>query len=352
MNILLTGAAGLIGGEVTARLLNAGHRVTAMVHNNRDIRANDGREAAPQEVVAGDISAPLFGWDKAEWDRLATASDLLIHCAATVRFDLDDDTYARVNTGGAANAVEFARSGDMPLLHVSTAYVCGTRDGPILESDAVPTSGFANGYEASKARAERLIRDSGVPFVIARPSIVVGESESGRIRQFDTTYAAFKLIAEGRVKHMPTLQGATLDFVPLDHVAAGIVALAENMRRAAGGAYHLVSAAPIPVPDFVSAIAAFPQFHKPELVSSDTFDPASLPALERRLYKRIAGLYASYFQRDPRFDDRGAQEMTGLVSPTTGEAFVRQLIEYCIEVGFLQDDPSLCGVADAAAIQR
>ncbi|MGB7408375.1 MAG: SDR family oxidoreductase [Pontixanthobacter sp.] len=335
MNIFLTGAAGLIGGEVVARLIGAGHGVTALVHKNRDIRSNDGAMVAVGEVVAGDVSAPMFGWDTAEWDRLTGSHDLIVHCAATVRFDLDDDTYARVNTGGAANAVEFARSGNMPICHVSTAYVCGTRDGPILEDDTLPAGGFANGYEASKARAEKLVRDSGVPFAIARPSIVVGEYETGRIRQFDTTYAAFKLIAEGRVRHMPAAAGATLDFVPLDHIAAGIVAIAHNMQKAAGGTYHLVSGRPMPVEKFVDGIASYPQFHRPELVAPDVFDPTTLPALERRLYRKIAGLYASYFQRNPQFDDWQAQDVTGLVCPPTDDAYLRRLIEYCIADGFL-----------------
>ncbi len=326
----------MIGGEVAARLLAQGHSVTALVHNNRDIRANDNSAVTVNEVVTGDVSAPLFGWDKAEWDRLTGAHDLLIHCAATVRFDLDDETYRRVNTGGAANAIEFARSGNMPILHVSTAYVCGTRNGPILETDRVPDRGFANGYEASKASAEKLVRASGIPFAIARPSIVVGESTTGLIRQFDTTYAAFKLIAEGRVNHMPARSDASLDFVPLDHVAAGITALAQNMRRANGGAYHLVSGRPIPVTMFADGIAAFPQFHRPVLVEPEGFDPATLPALERRLFKRVAGLYASYFQRDPQFDDRAAQEMTGLICPPTGAEYLHRLISFCIDVGFLK----------------
>ena len=335
MNIFLTGAAGLIGGEVAARLLGAGHRVTALVHKNRDIRANDGSEVTPHEVIAGDVSQPLFGWDKAEWDRLTGSHDLLIHCAATVRFDLDDETYRRINTGGAANAVEFARSGDMPILHVSTAYVCGTRDGPILESARVPDRGFANGYEASKASAEKLVRTSGVPFAIARPSIVVGDSRTGAIRQFDTIYTLFKLMAEGRIGHIPSVKDATLDFVPIDHVAAGIAALAENMLRAEGGAYHLVSSGPLPVSEMLAAMESFPQFSPPELVSAGTFDAEQLPALERRLYKRVAGQYASYFQRNPQFDDRSAQEMTGLLCPATGKTFFQMLIQHCIDVGFL-----------------
>lgn len=335
LNIFLTGAAGLIGGEVAARLLSGGHKVTAMVHSNREIRANNGAMVAVHDVVCGDVSRPLFGWDKDLFNRITANHDLLIHCAATVRFDLEDEAYTSINVGGAANAVEFARSGNMPLLHVSTAYVCGKRDGRILESDQLPASGFTNGYEKSKAAAERLIRTSGVPFAIARPSIVVGESSSGMIRKFDTIYTAFKLIAEGSVRHMPARMAATLDFVPLDHVAAGLIDIAQNMHRAAGGTFHLVSGQPIAAGQFFEMIAAFPQFHQPELVEPENFDPAQLPARERRLYTRVAGLYASYFQRHPQFDDAAAQALTGRVCPPTGTQYLRQLVNYCIETGFL-----------------
>ena len=174
--VLVTGAAGLVGGEVCARLLAEGHRVTGLVHRNRDIRANDGSSVAI-ETLAGDVSQPRFGWSEAEFEQVAKAHDLLIHCAATVRFDLTDEEYAAVNIAGTRHAIALAEAGGMKLLHVSTAYVCGTRDGPIRESDPLPDTGFANGYEASKAAGEHLVRASALNWAIARPSIVVGASE-------------------------------------------------------------------------------------------------------------------------------------------------------------------------------
>ncbi|WP_247711183.1 SDR family oxidoreductase [Qipengyuania vesicularis] len=336
MRILVTGAAGLLGGEICARLVAAGHAVTALVHRNPEVRANNGT-IVPVRTISGDVSKPQFDWSDTDWADITESHDLLVHCAATVRFDLDEADYRAANIDGVANALALAEAGGMGFLHVSTAYVCGTRDGHIGEEDSLPQIGFANGYEASKAAGERLVRASGLEWAIARPSIVVGEHESGAIRQFDTTYAAFKLIAEGRVRHMPAKAGATLDFVPLDHVAQGIVALAENMDSASGGAYHLVSGQPLPVAAFTGSIGAYPQFHEPELVAPEEFDPAALPALERRLFRRVAGLYASYFQRDPHFDDSGFQAMTGLACPPTGEAYIRRLIDHCIEVGFLPD---------------
>lgn len=336
--ILVTGAAGLLGGEVCARLVARGHSVTAMVHRTPEILANDGTKVAVGEIVAGDVSLPQMGWSEEEFVRIAGGHDLLIHCAASVRFDLDEADYAAVNVGGTANAIALAEAGGMDFLHVSTAYVCGDRNGPIREDDPLPESGFANGYEASKAEGERLVRSSGLRWAIARPSVVVGEHASGAIRQFDTTYAAFKLIAEGRVRHMAATHGATLDFVPIDHVAGGIVAIAESMDEASGRTFHLVAGRTLPIERFIHTIGAYPQFHEPALVEPAQFDPASLPALERRLYKRVAGLYSAYFQRDPQFDDSAFRALTGTVCPPTGEPYIRRLIDHCIAVGFLSAD--------------
>ncbi len=331
MRIFITGSAGLIGGEVAARLAVRGHQVTVLVHNNPDVLGNDGRKPLLHAVMHGDVTQSGLGLDGAAVD-----GDLLIHCAATTRFDLEVDDYLTTNVVGTANAIAFAKARDMAFLHVSTAYVCGTRDGVITEADPLPNSGFANHYEASKASGEALVTSSGLCWVIARPSVVVGDSVTGAIRTFDTIYAAFKLMAEGHVRHMAASENATIDFVPIDHVAAGIVALAENMTEAEGGRYHLVSEEPVPVATFVEAIGSYPQFNAPLLVPPGQFDPAILPLRERRLYARIAGLYSSYFQRDPRFDDHRFQALTGLRCPTTGSTFLKRLIDYCVDRGFLK----------------
>ncbi|RDC60483.1 L-aminoadipate-semialdehyde dehydrogenase [Alteripontixanthobacter maritimus] len=337
LNILLTGAAGLIGGELAERLTQAGHRVTALVRNNRDILANDGTPVEVAEIVTADLTQDRLALDAATYERLANTHDLLMHCAALTRFDASEEEYRATNIEGTARAIALAQAGDMDLLQVSTAYVCGARSGEILETDALPTNSFTNGYEASKAQAEALVRASGLRYAIARPSIVVGDSRTGAIRQFDTIYAAFKLIAEGRVRHMPVARGATLDFVTIDHVAAGITMLAQRMGEANGGAYHLVSGGAVPVETFAAAIGSFPAFDAPMLVEADGFDPDSLPPLERRLFKRVAGLYAAYFQRDPRFDDSRFSAVTGMAGPPVDPALLQRLILYCIDIGFLKD---------------
>lgn len=335
MRILVTGAAGLIGGEVARRFVAAGHRVTALIHRNPAVLGNDGVRVAVHGAVSGDLAAPRLGWSETDHDTIGRGQDLIVHCAATTRFDLSDEDYHAVNVDGTGRIIELARTGKAALLHVSTAYVCGLRDGPITEDMISPLTGFANGYEASKAKGETLVAKSGLRHAIVRPSIVVGEHATGAIRQFDAIYAAFKLIATGRVRHMSARKDATLDFVPIDHVAAGTVAVAEQISRANGGCFHLVSGQPIPVAEFAAAIGGYPQFQAPALVRPDLFDPAALPSAERRLYGRVAALYSSYFQRAPLFDDHNFQALTGLACPPTGPAYLARLINHCIARGFL-----------------
>ncbi|GAB5348228.1 SDR family oxidoreductase [Alteriqipengyuania sp. 357] len=340
--ILVTGAAGLIGGEVCARLVAAGHTVTALVHRNRTVRGNDGHEVAIAEAVACDIRKARLGLDEDTYARLAYDHDLVVHCAATIRFDLTDEEYAAVNTVGTAHVIGLAEAGGAGLLHVSTAYVSGSRSGLILEDDPLPdVAAFANGYEASKAAGEALVRTSQVEWAIARPGITLGEYESGRIRQFDALYLAFKLIAEGRIRLVPAARDATLAFVPLDHVAGGIVALVENWEAAKGGAYHLAPSSPLPMADFAAGIGSVEGLHAPTLVEFGEFNSQALPPLERRLHSRVSALYASYFQRSPQFDDRRFREVTGIASPPADSAYLSRLIDFCIDEGFLPAAPAM-----------
>ena len=53
------------------------------------------------------------------------------------------------------------------------------------------------------------------------------------------------------------------------------------------------------------------------------------------LHGRVSALYASYFQRDPRFDDSHFRAVTGLASHPADTAYLRRLIDFCVDEGFL-----------------
>lgn len=349
MRILLTGAAGLIGGELTARLLDQGHCVVAIVHRSADIVANDGTmlagapwrrsscDAGELALVHGDVTRPAFGLGDAEAAALADSIDLVIHCAAVTAFDASPDRYHDVNVLGTSHALALCPAAG--FLYVSTAYVCGVRSGPVAEARRHSGADFANGYEASKAAAETLVlvaAEEGRAVAIARPSIVVGDHQRGAIRSFDTIYAAFRLIAEGRISALPAADHATLDFVPICHVVGGLTDIVAHWSRASDGIYHLASGHPVPVRQWVDAIGAFSELSAPRLVPPALFDEASLPPLERRLYRRTASLYASYFERDPRFATANLAALSGRVCPPVDAAALERMIGFCIERGFLK----------------
>ena len=229
----------------------------------------------------------------------------------------------------------------VPLLHVSTAYVCGERSGAIAEDELDVGQDFANGYESSKAQAEHLVeaaRERGVAVAVARPSIVVGAWKDGAIGSFDNMYAMLRLLADGRIRTIPTERQASLDLVPIDHVCDALVDIAERMPEAAGRNFHLVSGMPVQVATLASLARHYPQFHAPRLVAPEAFDALQLGGNERWLHEQVTGAYSSYLCRDPRFLDGNLHALCGRRCPPTDAAFLRRLVDHCIATGFLRSD--------------
>jgi len=328
LKILVTGAAGLIGGEVCARLAARGYDVTAMVRRTPEVRGNDGSEVAGLRTLSGDVTQPMMGMTPQPFD-------VVIHCAASLEFDAPEEELRTVNVEGTRNALAFAKAAGANFLHVSTAYVCGVREGEIAEGPVPEGTQFTNRYEASKAAAEAVVAASGVPFAIARPSIVLGDSASGAIRDFPSLCNVFRLMARGKITQFPCIPRSTLDLVPIDHVAGGIVALAEKMEAANGGYFHLVASTPIEAAELAHGVARVEHFPDPRVIHPDYYSPTGLSPVERMLAERMLGTFGAYFTRDPRFPDAAFRELTGITCPPTDSAWLDRLIAYGIERRYL-----------------
>jgi nucleoside-diphosphate-sugar epimerase len=285
-------------------------------------------------LLSGDVSAAGLGLDAAAQKTLSAQIDLVLHCAAVTDFNASEEVYRAVNIGGVQNIAALFSA--QRILHVSTAYVCGLKNGAVAEQPRDDAYGFANGYEQSKAAGEGIVRATGKRAVIARPSIILGTYDEGCLRSFDTFYQAFRLIAEGQITKLPASPDATLDFVPIDHVAGGLMDIIEHWDNAAGQTIHLSSGSPVSMAMLADAIGHFAHLHRPELVAPADFCPTKLPPLERRLYRHVAAFYSSYFQRSPLFETACLAAIGGRICPPMDANALARMIAYCIARGFIR----------------
>ncbi|MEU1519962.1 SDR family oxidoreductase [Streptomyces sp. NPDC005811] len=350
MTVLVTGASGFVGAEVTARLTGAGHTVLTLLHSNGGIVRNSGRSVTPGPGtltrITGDVTRPGLGLTEDD-RRLVATADRIVHCAAVTDFGLPEERYESVNVAGTRHVLDLALAHRTPLVHVSTAYVCGERDGVAREDELDVGQQPGNGYERSKLAAETLVRKAaaeGLPVAVVRPSIVTGAARTGRSRDFKTIYPVLKIITRGLVRTVPGHYDAALDLVPVDHVADLVTEATTRFEGAEGLTLHAVGQL-LTLRDFSDVLAEYPSFQVARFVPPSAFSPSALPDRERPYYDRVISLYDTYFRRRIRFDDSRAAAFSGRPAYAGGRPYLRRLLDHCLKVGYLGAPPP----RDAAA---
>jgi long-chain acyl-CoA synthetase len=351
--VLLTGVTGFVGTAIALRILERSDRsIVALVRaSDRGEAAERVRgaiaEVAPPDLlddymsrcaaVPADLLADDLGLHDGERDELARGCDEIIHCAASVSFDLPLDAARAVNAAGAARIADVAAraavrgDGLRRLVHVSTAYVAGDRQGAFGEDDVTLDVPFRNTYEQTKHEAEQLLRawSPELPLQIVRPSIVVGERTTGWTRSFNVLYWPLKMFAHGRLPVVPALADAPVDVVPVDYVADTVLGLA----GAPTGTYHAVAGRHAStVAEVIDLAAARFGVPAPTIVDPLVIDEAlarPMGAAQRRALEQ-ARIFFPYFRLGVRFDDRWAREIlepAGVAAEPLAAYFDR-LIDY------------------------
>ncbi|MEU1983930.1 SDR family oxidoreductase [Nocardia sp. NPDC019395] len=336
--VLVTGASGLVGAEVVARLVAAGREVVALRHTESAIVDNAGKRIEAADFRVGDIRRPGFGMSTAVRAELAGRVETIVHCAATTAFDAADQEYAELNIGGTENAIELAREWDAALIHLSTAYVCGMRDGHIQENELNSGQRFGTRYEEGKFAAERAVRAAaGLRWSVVRPGIVTGSSGTGEIREYKNLYTVVKLMVEGKLRSLPGRYDATVTLAPVDHVADVVAAAVLDFAAASGRTLHAVGRDTLSLREISDVLAEYPSFAVATFVPETTFAETDLGPIEREYYRRIGSLYTSYFSRRQTFGTEQAEELLGHPPPESGKEYLRLLLDHCLESGYLGD---------------
>jgi nucleoside-diphosphate-sugar epimerase len=365
---VLTGATGFLGSHLMASSLERGHRVVVLGRHSKEAsfaaRIRDllvwfrlENRSGQIETVEADLLRPCCGLDPRRYDALCSEAGHIIHCASDTRFS---EQYRREsmasNVDSLKEIIAFAKQSRAPFFHyISTAYAAGISTSFCLETE-VTSARFTNVYEETKARAEREVAaqctESSIPYTIIRPSIVYGDSRSGRANRFTALYNNVKSLYYIReiylndirnhgghksrqcgvylddrgILHLPLRvvlpQRGTINLIPIDYFVSATLSILEHGD--AGKIYHLTSDEPKTLEDLALYCEAFLNLEGIRIMygKQSDFNPPEA------LFNRFIEPYLPYLSDSRIFDRSKANAATaGLIPPV----FTYDVFERCMK---------------------
>lgn len=191
MRMFVTGATGFIGAHFVERALAEGHEVVGLYRSDGPKhRANIQQlRAHGASLRRGDILNPESFADALR------GADCVCHFAAAFRESGADETYFdRMNVEGTTNVARAAvAAGVKRFVHCGTAGIYGQRVAGTID-EKTPIRPW-NSYERSKLAADERVRtistESGMEYVILRPTAVYGPRDERLLK-------LFRSVAKGR----------------------------------------------------------------------------------------------------------------------------------------------------------
>lgn len=201
--LLVTGATGVVGAELSRRAAGRGWSVTRTA-----------RRAAPG-VVAWEMGSPPPAELQQDWTAI-------VHTAARPRWTMDRDEAVRANVDTMEPVLRLAeRAGH--LVHVSSAFATGLTGS--VESTSLED--YRNTYEWSKAAAERRLAGLATSYDIVRPPLVVGRRDDGMVARFTGMYTFLGAFTNSQLPALVADREARMELVSTSDVADCCLDLAE-----------------------------------------------------------------------------------------------------------------------------
>lgn len=249
--ILITGATGFLGSNLTRRLAEQGHNITILVRNGSD---HPFLEKLRINRVEGDVT---------DFDSLKNAMrgvDVVYHCAGIVSYRRSDAGLMDVvNIGGTDNACRAAlESGVERFLHVSSTAAIGIPESPEHPADErypfhkkwlkIP---YMRSKKAAEEKALSFV-ERGLNIVSANPSTFYG---AGDIKV--STGDIFRKINAGILKSAPPGGNGV---IAIDDCVEGIIRTAEKGKT---GERYILNGENLPFLEIFNTIARV--LHKPPI---------------------------------------------------------------------------------------
>lgn len=189
--LAITGATGFVGGHLLNLAVRAGFPVRALTRRTQDDRPN-------VTWVRGALDNP------ASLSVLCTGADVVIHIAGVVNAPTRDGFEAG-NVAGTLAVVEAAKkAGCQRFIHVSSL------------AATLPRLSI---YGETKAKAEKIVKSSGLDWTIIRPPAIYGPGDGEMLELFKMAKLGFVTLppdADGRLSaiHVDDLSRALMTIIP------------------------------------------------------------------------------------------------------------------------------------------
>ena len=243
MQLLVTGATGLVGSHVAEEGIRRGCAVVALV---RATSKTGLLERLGVQTIRGDLT------DAEAVGRAFTGVDTVIHCAAKVGDWGPVSDYRRVNVEGLRTPLEAARKQSLRrFVHVSSLGVYEARDHFGTDETTPPPKKHIDGYTQSKVEAEDLAlqyhREHRVPVTILRPGFIYGPRDRTVLPKL------LRSLKEKQLKYLGSGQ-QSMNTIGVHNLVDAIF-LAIDKDAAAGQIYNLTDDEPVSKRRFIESIA-------------------------------------------------------------------------------------------------
>lgn len=209
MKIIVTGAAGLVGQNLVPRLKARGHQIVGIDKHPANVRILSALHP-DIEVIAADLASDT-GWETA-----LDGADVVVVGHAQIG-GLVEEEFIRNNQLATEKLLSAIKArGGCRLVHISSSVV---------------NSAAVDWYTETKKAQEAMVRASGLPAVILRPTLMFGwfdRKHLGWLARFMQKVPVFPIPGNGRYLRQPLYEG---DFCDI------ICACVE--RDFSGGAYNI-----------------------------------------------------------------------------------------------------------------
>ncbi len=266
----ITGFPGFIAGRLVEKLIAPERQffllvqpqfVDRAVEEIEEIAERTGTPLDSFVLFEGDISLPDLGIPQSDLETIQYETTDVFHLAAAYDLGVSKDIAFNVNLQGTKNVndVVCTIKNLRRYNYVSTCYVAGKREGVIHENEIEHKAGFRNFYEETKYLAEMEVErlKPTMPVTIYRPSVVVGDSETGETAKYDGIYSLIRYLRKApsilRLVNVGN-DKVRLNLVPVDFVVDSIAALSRD-ERAIGKTIAIADPAPFTTEQLFDLIA-------------------------------------------------------------------------------------------------